>query len=79
VFKCAQKHTFSIQPGNEQQFGTPSTQICSLKVIHTQQQGNPFSSLQTSSQTATAAQTTPAIAGYRYAAGMPFSPSPLKA
>lgn len=30
-----QKHTFSIQLGNKDQFGTPSTQICNLKVIHT--------------------------------------------
>lgn len=73
-----QKHAFSTQLGNEQQFWTPSTQICNLKAIRAQQQGNQFSSLEKSSQTATTAQTSQAIAGYRYAASMPSSP-PLKA
>lgn len=58
-----QKHTFSIQLGSGQQSGTTSTQICNLKVIRTQRQGNQFSSLEMSSQTATTAETTEAIAG----------------
>lgn len=46
---------------------------------HSQRQGNQFSSLEISSQTATTAQMTQPVAVYRYVAGMPFSPSPLKA